>query len=572
MKETIINIDNFFGNNDLMLRITRDSFEDLCEDLYKEIEKIVHSLINNYGEGITINNIDEVILVGGATKMTAIKTFLGKIFSPKKIKSNLNPDEAVAYGATLDRAKMEENDKINFNLQDIVAYNLGVETENNEINVIVKRYTKIPCSKDKNFKVNLTKEKPDVVINVYEGNSNLVKDNKFLSQIVIDNINIFGEILYNVKFTVDVNSKLTVNVKIESLELEKEEEIKNSITHALADKTSKKIKILKSKELTPMVSINSSLMESMNKLQESKTAEEMIKNLGNCIKLQEDKINNYVVFLHDNETAHEYVYTSTKELFNFYIDLFKLKQNEKVNTAEIITKIKEFMKNLIGAIGYLEDLLEMLTALKTIYCNNEFYEKFVNYMDLLNGEALSKKEKKYGRYHSKLYFERVFYDVRKYISDKDLEEMDEKIKIKFLEQKKLNIEEVNKINSFTELIEKRMKEGKFTFGKTGYTVIGKKIERFEEDMESLTPEELQEVLDIYENMANSFDKSKYSIGELYCLGNIIFINGQIFNRGYNKLYKDINRFETILQNNPNANQDWIESNKEIIEEIRGNNI
>lgn len=65
--------------------------------------------------------------------------------------------------------------------------------------------------------------------------------------------------------------------------------------------------------------------------------------------------------------------------------------------------------------------------------------------------------------------------MRKYISDKDLEEMDEKIKIKFLEQKKLNIEEVNKINSFTELIEKRMKEGKFTFGKTGYTVIGKKL-------------------------------------------------------------------------------------------------
>ena len=141
-----------------------------------------------------------------------------------------------------------------------------------------------------------------------------------------------------------------------------------------------------------------------------------------------------------------------------------------------------------------------------------------------------------------------------------------------LEQKKLNEEEVKKINSFTELIEQRLKQGKFMFGKTGYTVIGKKIERFEEDMESLTPEELQEVLDIYENMANSFDKSKYSIGELYCIGNIIFINGQIFKRGYNKLYKDINRFETILQNNPNANQDWIESIKEIIEEIRGNNI
>jgi L1 cell adhesion molecule like protein len=225
-----------------MLRITRDGFEDLCVDLYREIEKIIHSLINNYGEGITINNIDEVILVGGATKMTAVKTFLGKIFTPKKIKSNLNPDEAVAFGATLDRAKMEENDKINFNLQDIVAYNLGVENERNELTVIVKKYAKIPCSKDKDFKVNLTKEKPNILVNIYEGNNKLVKDNKLLAEIMLDNINTIGEVIYNVKFNVDVNSKLTVNIKIESLGLEREEEIKNNITHALADKTSKKIK------------------------------------------------------------------------------------------------------------------------------------------------------------------------------------------------------------------------------------------------------------------------------------------------------------------------------------------
>ena len=319
-----------------------------------------------------------------------------------------------------------------------------------------------------------------------------------------------------------------------------------------------------------MISINSILMESMNKLQESKTDEEKIKNLGNCIKLQEDKINSYVVFLSDNETAYEYVYTSTKDLFNLYIDMFKLKQNQKVKIEDIITKIKVFMKNLIGAIGYLEELLEMFTELRSINCVNEFYEIFINFMELLNNEALSKKENKiYARYYCKLYFERVFYDTRKYISDFDLENMDEKIKAKYLEQKKLNEVELKKINSFTEFIEQRLKQGKFLFGKTGMTFIGKKIEKFEEDMESLSPEELQEVLDIYENMANSFDKSKYTIGELYCLGNIIFINGQIFKRGYNKLYKDINRFETILQHNPDANQDWIETIKDIIREIKG---
>ena len=244
MKETVINLDNFFGTDDLMIRISRDTFEDLCEDLYREIEKIIHSLINDYDQGMTVDNIDEVILVGGATKMTAIKKFLGKIFSPKKVKSNLNPDEAVAYGATLDRAKMEENDKINFNLQDIVAYNLGVETLNEEMNVIVKKYTKIPCSKDKNFKAIVTGAKQEILINIYEGNSKLIKENKLLAKIILDKINKIGEVLYNVKFIVDVNSKLTVNIKVESLGIEKEEEIKN-ITHALAEKSTKKIKILK---------------------------------------------------------------------------------------------------------------------------------------------------------------------------------------------------------------------------------------------------------------------------------------------------------------------------------------
>ena len=177
MKETIINLDNFYESDDLTIKISRDTFEDICEDLYGEIGKIIYSLINNYEGGITINDIDEVILVGGDTKITGIKIFLGKIFTPEKIKSNLNPDEAVAYGATLDRVKMEENDKINFNLQDIVAYDLGVETYNNEMNTIIKKFSKIPSYKDKNFMINLTESNKDIIINVYEGNNKFVKVN-----------------------------------------------------------------------------------------------------------------------------------------------------------------------------------------------------------------------------------------------------------------------------------------------------------------------------------------------------------------------------------------------------------
>ena len=565
MNETVINIDNFYGQEDMMIPLNRNIFEDICKDLYEQIEKILLSTIKNNGK--TISQIDEVILVGGATRMTGIKNFLSSIFGPMKIKSTLNPDEAVAYGATLDRAKMEENDKINFNLQDIIAYNMGIEIENNQMSTIIKKYSKIPCSNDKNYMISLTEKRPDIIVTIYEGNEKLVKDNQKLGEIVIDNIKKVGDFKYNVNFKVDVNSKLTVIIKIEELGIEKVEEIKN-ITHALADKKSKKIKILKSKQLTPLISINSMIESSLNKLIESTTDEEKVKNLNNCIQIQEDKVNNYVMFLVDNETAYEYVYNSTRELFEFYIEMFKLKKKQKTELSTYIEKIKEFMKNLIKAIGYMEELLGMFNELRKIDCQNEFYAIFTNFIELLNNEALDKKNnKKYSRYYCKLYFERVFYDKRKYITDYDLEIMDEKIKIKYSEQTKIAQDELKKVNSFTEIIEQKLKQGEFTYGKTGFTKIGQKIENFEDNPEDLSIEELQEVLDIYENMASSFDKTKYTLGELYCIGNIIYINGQLFQRGYQKLWKDINRFETILEHQ-DYDVDWIDSIKDIINEIK----
>ena len=587
MNETIINLDNFYGQSDLMISMKRQKFEEeLCKDLYDRIEEIIYSSLEE--AYLQVEQIDKVILVGGATKMAGIKVCLGRIFKdPKKIKSNINPDEAVAYGATLDSAKIEEKDKINFNLQDIVAYKLGVEVKNEDpkdkngciVTQIIKKFEKIPCYNEKDFKAYLTKDKPDIVVNVYEGNEKYSRDSRFLGKISMKNLGYEGEINYKIKFNVDVNSKLTVSIKVDSLGKQIEEEIKD-VTHALADKTTKKIKIIKTKVLTPMISINDKIKVSQLKAQEAKTPEEKIKYLNKLIKVTEDKVNNYAIFLSDNETAFEFAYLSTKELFKKYIDILKFKGHEKVNVSEIIKKIREFMAHLISAIGYLEELLETLKVLKDIGLNNEFYEIFVNFMELLNDEALKKKvnnDQSYKRYYCKLYFERVFHDTRKYIEDSDINKMNIEIKERFLKQKKICEEEMKKVNSFAEFIERKLKEGKFVFGQngqhSGFTIIGKKIENFEENIDNLTVEQAQEVLDLYENMVNSFDKSKYSFGELYCLGNIIFINNVFFQRGYNKLWKDINRFETILEYNKNnkelKNMDWIDSIKDMIETLKG---
>ena len=112
--------------------------------------------------------------------MAGIKNFLCHKFGPAKVKSNLS--------ATLGRSKMEENDKINFNLQDTFANNLGIKVTNNKMDVIVKKFVKMTCCKEKKYKIVLTNENPDIVFNIYEGNDDLVEINKFLEKILFNDL------------------------------------------------------------------------------------------------------------------------------------------------------------------------------------------------------------------------------------------------------------------------------------------------------------------------------------------------------------------------------------------------
>jgi len=570
--ETFINIDNFYGKEDLGIKINREQFEDLCNDLYDRIKLLLLEVIGSVGK--EVNEIDEIILVGGATRMIGVKNLLKRIFGENKVKDNLNPDEAVAFGATMEAAKLEGKDKINFNLQDVIAYKLGISTLNKDtvdrkkngdlMFPLIQRFSKIPSSSEKEFSVELSQNFPDIIIKIYEGNDKYVNKNTFLGEILINNINKFGMIDYKVKFSVDVNGQLTVVITIDSLGIIKEQIMKN-ITHALVHRETKKIKICKSKNLKTLSSVIDSIKCSKEKLSESCDIKKKIENLNDCCINYEDLVNHYLEFSKDNESVYEKIYTNTKELFKYYIERIKL--NDK-NIQEIIKKIKEGMEKLISQVGYVEDLLDMFTE---IYQINEFknvyYEIFINYMELMNKEGLSKKKnQKFSRYYAKLYFEREFYSIKKYLKESDFSNMNGANKQKFQKEQKINDEELKKVNSFTNFIEKRIKEGKFIYGNTGYTVIGKKIEKFEKNIEDMTVEEIIEILDIFEGMKDSFDQKENSIGEAYCLANIIKINYTIFKRDYDKLWKYTNRIKTLLFEKE-YNYAWVKDIKKTIEEI-----
>ena len=577
--EADINIDKFYNEEDLSYRITQDKFAELCNDLLKKIEQKIDELLEDAKK--KPEDILAVILVGGATRMKCIKDLLKKKFGEKKIKDNINPDEAVAIGATLECSKIEKKDKINFTLQDIIPYNLGIATLNDNINDIqkgdlmfniIKKYNKIPTtSKEYPFKVELSEKHPNISINIYEGNKKYVSENTKLDTITITDLKKKGIIEYTIKFDIDVDSKLTVTVDIKSLGITKKFPNIGKVSHAFIDKSTKKIKIIKSSSINPISSILSNINFIKESILKSENSNEKIDNFIKCSTQYDELINNYMIIGKDNDYILEKVYLYTKELFDIYLERIKLKDIKKDNINEIINKIKDKMSSLISVIGYISGLMDIFLPLREKF-KTEFYSIFLNFLILMNNEGLNRmKKKEYRRYYSKLYFEKAFYYYKKYVIKNDLLIIDREIKHQLEEQEKLNKQNLDEINSFAFVIDSLVEQKKFLYGNSGFTLMFIKLQKIK-DIDNLGKEEMEEILDLFKNIADCYDKDKKSIGEAYCIANIIKLIYKIIkNENDDKLQYYIDRFYFIMEGREEEKYEWLKEIKQIIEEIEEKN-
>ena len=577
--EAFVVLNNFSEDLDINERIMRYEFEDLCQDLFKKIEDIIINILNEIGKGP--EEFDAVILVGGATRMNGIKKMLKRIFGERKIKDNIDPDETVAFGAALESAKIEKKDKINFILQDIIPYNLGIAVLNpnqNEVNKgqlmynIINRHSKIPSvSKEFSFKVTLNEKTKDININIYEGNNKYVENNKKLGLITINDINQIGDIEYLVKFEVDVNSKLTVHVKFKTIDKYVKREITN-VTNAILDKKNRKIKINKSKLIEPFNSIISGILNMKRNIYSSSNINDKIEKLINCSEGYEKLIKDYLTLVDRNEYVLEKVYMYTKELFNLYSqritsDKILNKLISKMNNIpKTIDKIKEYMNNLISVVGYVADLLEKFIDVRE-NARNEFYQILSNFMEIMNNEGNKRmKNHKFSRYYSILYFEKAFYCYKKYTIPEDLLIIDKNIKQQLEEQQKINQDKLNKIKSFAIVIESLAKDKEFLIGHTGFTNVIKLIEKLN-DINQITVDEMKELLDLFQNMADSYNKKLKCVEEAYCIANIIKILYKIYkDKDKDKLIYYIDRLKFIMEDKEEEYK-WYNEIKKIIEEI-----
>lgn len=204
------------------IELNRCKFDELTKDLVLSTKDVIEEALNV--KNLTPEDIDEVLLVGGSSRIVAVKNLVNSIF-PNKIKSGINPDEAVSLGAAVQAGiKNSEissedglivTDKCNCNLGTEVVNDIGGRLVEGVFDILIPIDSSIPCSKKKTYST-MHENQEAVNVGVYEGNAHLVYENKKIGEVLVEGIpkGKAGEQNIEIEFKYDLNEILTVIVTI----------------------------------------------------------------------------------------------------------------------------------------------------------------------------------------------------------------------------------------------------------------------------------------------------------------------------------------------------------------------
>ena len=201
--------------------LTRAKFQDLTRTLMNRTERPVQSSMSD--AKLNPNDINEVILVGGSTRMPAVIDVVKRLFNGKEPNKSVNPDEAVAIGAAIQGAILAGDVK-DVLLLDVTPLSLGIETLGGVMTTLIPRNTTIPTTKSQVFST-AADNQPAVDIGVYQGERQMARDNKLLGNFQLTGIKPArrGQPRIEVTFNIDANG--IVNVKAKDLDTNKEQSI-----------------------------------------------------------------------------------------------------------------------------------------------------------------------------------------------------------------------------------------------------------------------------------------------------------------------------------------------------------
>lgn len=312
------------GPKNFEIKLSRSKFEDLIADI---IEKTVEPCRNAMKDSkIFESDLDEIILVGGSTRIPAVQEKVKEIFG-KDPHQGLNPDEVVALGAALQGGILSGDDNVkDILLVDVTPLSLGIETLGGVNTILIDRNTAIPTSKSQIFST-AADNQPAVEVHVSQGERSMAQDNKSLGKFVLDGIPPAPRGVPQVEVTFDIDSNGILNVKAIDKATNKEQHITISGSSNMNDDDIEKMK-----------------KEAEAHAEEDKTKKEEIelRNKAESLVFQSEKT------LKD---AGDKVKDETKKPIQEKIDELKKTLEKKDATVEEISKGYEELSTEIQKVG-----------------------------------------------------------------------------------------------------------------------------------------------------------------------------------------------------------------------------
>jgi molecular chaperone DnaK len=209
------------GPKHLNMKLTRGRFEQMCEDIFQRSVNPVKQALAD--ASLTPDKIDEVVLVGGSTRIPRVQQIVKDLFHGKEPHKGVNPDEVVAVGAAVQAGVLggEVRDLV---LLDVTPLTLGVETLGGVMTPLIQRNTTIPTRKTENF-TTAADNQTSVEIHVLQGERQMARDNRTLGKFHLVGIPPAPRTIPQIEVTFDIDANGILNVSAKDLGTSKEQKI-----------------------------------------------------------------------------------------------------------------------------------------------------------------------------------------------------------------------------------------------------------------------------------------------------------------------------------------------------------